>query len=151
VKAKQLPKDPVSDREATALDEGVAMLLQRFKLEPGIIAGSPYASLHANDVGLLVMLRQPEQWSVRRIAQALDAPISTVSSALDRLEKRSLISRSHGVEDRRIVRIELTAAGQRLVGKIRSSQVEACRAMLSQLKADDRESLIRLVTQLAQG
>ena len=150
VKANPVPTDSVTDREATALDEGIAALLQRFKLEPGIVAGSPYAGLHANDVGLLVMLRRPEQWSVRRIAQSLQAPISTVSSALDRLEKRNLITRAHVTEDRRIVRIELTPAGYRLAAKIRSSQIEACRAMLARLGTRDRQSLIRLVTKLAE-
>ena len=141
----------VSDPEAVALDEGIALLLQRFKLEPSIIAGSPYADLHANDVGLLVVLRQPEKWSVRRIAQSLGAPISTISSALDRLESRGLITRGRVAEDRRLVRIELSPAGQRLATKIRASQVEVCRAMLSRLGARDRADLIRVVTQLARG
>jgi DNA-binding MarR family transcriptional regulator len=150
VKAKPASESPVTDREAVSLDEGVAMLLQRFKLEPSVIAGSPYADLHANDVGLLVMLRQPEEWSVRRIAQSLGAPISTISSALDRLDKRGLVTRGHIAKDRRMVRIELSATGRRLVTKIRASQVEACRAMLALLDPRDREILIRLVTQLAQ-
>jgi DNA-binding MarR family transcriptional regulator len=141
----------VSDRQALALDEGVATLLQRFKLEPSIIAGSLYADLHANDVGLLVVIRGPEQWNVRRIAQSLDAPISTISSALDRLEKRGLVARRRRPGDRRVVHIELTTAGHRLVGKIRASQVEVCRDMLLRLSARDREDLIRLVAQLAHG
>ena len=143
--------DKVSDPEAVALDEGIALLLQRFKLEPSIIAGSPYADLHANDVGLLVVLRQPEKWSVRRIAQSLGAPISTISSALDRLESRGLITRGRVAEDRRLVRIELSSSGQRLATKIRASQVEVCRAMLSRLDARDRADLIRVVTQIAHG
>jgi hypothetical protein len=96
VKAKRATENPVTDREAVSLDEGVAMLLQKFKLEPSIVAGSPYADLHANDVGLLVMLRQPEKWSVRRIALSLGAPITTISSALDRLESRGLVIRAPG-------------------------------------------------------
>jgi len=136
------------DRQALALDEGVATLLQRFKLEPSIIAGSAYADLHATDVGLLVALHQPEKWNVRRIAQSLGAPISTVSSALDRLESRGLVARRHAEDDRRVVHVELTAAGDRLVAKIRSSQIEVCRAMLARLNARDREDLIRIVKQL---
>jgi DNA-binding MarR family transcriptional regulator len=139
----------VSDRLALALDEGVALLLQRFKLEPSIIAGNPYADLHANDVGLLVVIRGPEKWNVHRIAQSLGAPISTISSALDRLEKRGLVARRRLPGDRRVVHIELTAAGHRLVAKIRASQIEVCRAMLARISARDREDLIRLVAQLA--
>jgi DNA-binding MarR family transcriptional regulator len=151
MKATVTPKNLVSDSEAIALDEGVAALLERFKLEPSVIAGSPYADLHANDVGLLILLRRPEKWTVRGIAQSLGAPISTISSALDRLENRGLITRAHVAEDRRIVRIELSPAGHRLATKIRSSQIEACRSMLARLSARDREDLIRLVTQIAHG
>jgi DNA-binding MarR family transcriptional regulator len=129
----------------------VATLLQRFKLEPSIIAGNPYADLHANDVGLLVVIRQPEKWNVHGIAQSLGAPISTISSALDRLEKRGLVARRRLPGDRRVVHIELKAAGHRLVAKIRASQIEVCRAMLARLSARDREDLIRLVAQLAHG
>jgi DNA-binding MarR family transcriptional regulator len=139
----------VPDRQALALDEGVAVLLRRFKLEPSLIAGSPYANLHANDVGMLVVVHEPGEWNVRRIAKTLGAPISTISSALDRLEKRGLVNRRRECADRRVVHIELTSAGSRLVTKIRRSQVETCRVMLAQLNAREREQLIRLVARLA--
>jgi DNA-binding MarR family transcriptional regulator len=141
----------VSDSQALALDEGVATLLRRFKLEPSLIAGSPYADLHANDVGLLVVLRESGKWSVRRIAQELGAPISTISSALDRLEKRGLLTRLRQEDDRRVVHIALTPAGQRLVKKIRGGQIETCRAMLARLNRSEREQLIRLVARVAHG
>jgi DNA-binding MarR family transcriptional regulator len=47
-----------------------------------------------------------------------------------------------------VVHVELTAAGDRLVAKIRSGQIEVCRAMLARLNARDREDLIRIVKQL---
>jgi len=141
----------VSDREAMALDQAVATLLQRFKLEPSVIAGSPYADLHANDIGLLVMLGLPQEWSVRRIAQSLGAPVTTISSALDRLENRGLVTRGRVAGDRRVVRIELSSAGHRLTAKIRASQVEACRSMLARLNMQDRKDLIRLVGEIARG
>jgi len=149
MKETSQPRSPVSDRQAIALDEGVAVLLQRFKLEPSIVAGSPYADLHVNDVGLLVMICGSEPWSVRKIAQSLGAPISTISSALDRLEERGLIARHRLAGDRRLVHVNLTAAGERLVAKIRTNQVETCRLMLTRLGGHDREELIRLVALLA--
>ncbi len=144
-------RNTVSDQQARALDEGIAALLQRFKLEPSIVAGSPYADLHVNDVGLLVMISGTETWSVRKIAQSLGAPISTISSALDRLEQRDLIRRERLPGDRRVVHISMTTTGDRLVAKIRTNQVETCRSMLTRLDGSDRKALIRLVTLLAQN
>lgn len=150
---KQLPEahSAIPDQQALALDQGVAALLRRFKLEPSLIAGSPYANLQVNDVGLLVAIREPGEWNVRRIAKALGAPISTISSALDRLEKRGLVTRRRESADRRVVQIALTTRGHRLVSKIRASQIDTCRSMLAQLKTGEREQLIRLVAHLAQG
>ena len=46
----------VSDRQAVSLHEAVGKIMRRFKLEPGMLAGSVYADLHVNDVGLLAVL-----------------------------------------------------------------------------------------------
>lgn len=139
----------VPDHQARALQELVTALLVRFKLEPGLLAGSPYADLHANDVGLLVELAGPGEWNVRRVAEALSAPFSTTSSALDRLENRGLIARKRRPADRRAVYIELTTAGRRLVARLLAAQLEACRGMLSPLTSAEREEMIRLAALMA--
>lgn len=140
---------PVPDHQAHAFQELVTALLLRFKLEPGLLAGSPYADLHANDVGLLVGLAGPGEWNVRKVAETLGAPVSTTSSALDRLEDRGLIARKRKPGDRRAVYIELSAAGRKLVARLLAAQVEACRAMLSPLTPVEREELIRLTKLMA--
>lgn len=141
----------VDDHQAITLHECIAALLRHFKLEPGVLAGSAYADLHVNDIGLLQVLAEPGDWSVRKIAQALQAPISTVSSALDRLELRRVIIRQRRPSDRRTVYIELTAIGLRLATKLREVQVENCRLMLLQLAPAEREELLRLVSKIVYG
>jgi DNA-binding MarR family transcriptional regulator len=71
-------------------------------------------------------LTGPQLWAIKTIAQ--ESPISvseiarrmylhpaTVVGILDRLEKRQLVSRVRSIEDRRVVRVELTASGEALV------------------------------------
>jgi DNA-binding MarR family transcriptional regulator len=116
-----------------------------------MLAGSPYADLHVNDIGLLVELAGSGEWNVRRIAETLGAPVSTISSALDRLEKCGLIAGARRPGDRRAVYIEPTATGRRLTAKLLADQVEACRVMLSPLNRAEREELIRLTALMAQG
>jgi DNA-binding MarR family transcriptional regulator len=152
LKMKPTPSrgDPVSDSQAIALHEAVDKIMRRFKLEPGMLAGSAYADLHVNDVGLLAVLAEPGDWNVRKITRVLSAPFSTVSSALDRLEARRLVGRRRRPGDRRVVYIELTAAGIRLAERLRATQIETCRVMLAGLPAPDRDELIRLLAQVAQ-
>lgn len=140
----------VPEDQAADLAAAVTALLRRFKLEPGLLAGSAYTDLHVNDVGLLSALSQTGEWTVRRLAQTLAAPDSTVSSALDRLEGRSLVARSRSKSDRRVVRLELTSEGRALSDRLRAAQIENSREMLTQLLPQDRSELVRLITTVAQ-
>jgi len=151
MKPPPLRSKPVNDGQAIVLHDAVGKIMRRFKLEPGMLAGSAYADLHVNDVGLLAVLAEPGDWNIRKITQALGAPFSTISSALDRLEARRLVRRRRRPGDRRVVYIELTGDGLRLAEKLRATQVETCRAMLARLPARDRDEFIRLVAQIAQG
>lgn len=134
-----------------ALTAAVAALMRQFKLEPGLLAGSAYADLHINDVGLLSILAEAGDWTVRGLAQALSAPDSTVSSALDRLENRGLVERRRRTSDRRVMRVELTADGRALTDRLRAGQMENSRSMLARLTPEDRDHLVRLVAAVAQG
>ena len=151
MKTKPLRGNGVNDKQAAALHAAVDKIMRRFKLEPGVLAGSAYANLHVNDVGMLTVLAEPGEWNVRRITRELRAPFSTISSALDRLEERKLIARVRKPGDRRAVYVELTAAGARLAKRLRATQIETCRAMLAGLPVRDREEFIRLVGQVARG
>jgi len=142
---------PVDDAQAQILTEAIAALMRQFKLEPGMLAGSAYADLHINDVSLLLILGQDGDWTVRGLAQALAAPDSTVSSALDRLEGRGLVARRRRTSDRRVMRVEPTADGQALAERLRLMQIENSRQMLARLSAQDRSDLVRLMTTVAQG
>lgn len=141
----------VDDSQAQALTAAIGALMRQFKLEPGLLAGSAYADLHINDVGLLSMLAGPGDWTVRGLAQTLDAPDSTVSSALDRLERRGLVARRRRDSDRRVMRVELTTDGQALTERLRAGQMENSRSMLARLTPEDRAHLVRLMTAVAHG
>jgi DNA-binding MarR family transcriptional regulator len=142
--------DPIDPDQIRALTAAVAALMRQFKLEPGLLAGSAYADLHINDVGLLSILAEAGDWTVRGLAQALSAPDSTVSSALDRLENRGLVERRRRTSDRRVMRVELTSDGRTLTDRLRAGQMENSRNMLARLTPEDRDHLVRLVAAVAQ-
>ena len=123
--------------------------MREFRLEPGLLAGGPYTDLHANDIGLFEVLAEPGPRSVRAIADAVQAPISTVSSALDRLEQSGLVCRARSAEDRRVVCIELTARGKKLADRLRDAHVLNCRAMLQRLTPEERKEFLRLAGKVA--
>jgi DNA-binding MarR family transcriptional regulator len=140
---------PVEEEQATALTAAVASLLRQFKLEPGLLAGSAYSDLHANDIGLLATLGEANS-TVQGLAQSLGAPVSTISSALDRLEGRGLISRSRMDPDRRVVVVALASQGQVLSQRLQEAQITNSRNMLARLPPKDRQDLVRLMAMVAQ-
>ena len=73
-------------------------------------------------------LTGPQLWAIRTISQGAPIMVSeiarqmylhpaTVVGILDRLEKQDLVTRVRSTEDRRVVRVELTARGEALVKK----------------------------------
>jgi DNA-binding MarR family transcriptional regulator len=127
----------------------ISALMREFRLEPGMLAGSPYSGLHANDIGLFEVLTERGPWNVRAIASTVRAPISTVSSALDRLEQSGLVNRSRTSTDRRVVCVELTSRGKRLADRLRDAHVRNCRTMLLRLTLEERNKFLQLASKIA--
>jgi len=106
-------------------------------------------SANAIDVGLFEILGTEKVWTVRRIAQTLAAPMTTVSSALDRLERQGPVQRRRTDRDRRVVRIEFTGRGRYLATRLLNAHVKNCRDMLSKLNVDDRSEFLRMAAQIS--
>lgn len=64
---------------------------------------------------LLKLLDREGDHSVGELGQKMCLHISTVSSIIDRLEAKSYLTRKRSTTDRRVVTIQLTAAGKRIV------------------------------------
>jgi DNA-binding MarR family transcriptional regulator len=137
------------DDQELKLHRIISALMREFRLEPGLLAGSPYSGLHANDIGLFEVLTEPGSWNVRGIARTVRAPISTVSSALDRLEESGLVKRTRTATDRRMVCVELTSRGKRLADRLRDAHVLNCRNMLLRLTPEERDQFLRLAGKIA--
>jgi DNA-binding MarR family transcriptional regulator len=70
---------------------------------------------------------------------------ATMTGIVGRLEKLGLVSRQRDERDRRRVLVELTAAGRRLLRKVRRSRQERVRETLGHLPAQDGQELLRLL------
>ena len=105
-------------------------------------------------------LTGPQLWAIKTIAQ--EAPImvseiarrmylhpATVVGILDRLEKQSLVIRVRSTEDRRVVRVELTAQGRALVKKSPEVAQGLLVAGLEKLSSNKLESIALALDQMA--
>lgn len=80
----------------------------------------------------------------KELAHLLDAPPSAVSVLLSDLEERGLVSRAVDPEDRRRVRLELTAEGRHTLGAVHAAWFDVNAERLSRLDTADLEALVRI-------
>ena len=73
-----------------------------------------------------------------RLAEVLNVSLSNATGLIDRIEERGFVERTRVPEDRRIVLIRVTDAGERMLGEIDALSDELLRSVLDHL---DRSKL----------
>ena len=101
----------------------------------------------------------PQLWAIKTIAEGAPIMVSEIASRmhlhaatvvgiLDRLEARSLAKRVRSREDRRVVRVELTDQGKRLVKKAPEVAQGLLVSGLEQLKTKNLKNIAEALDQL---
>lgn len=79
------------------------------------------------------------------LADFMDIPLSTATSLVNRLVEKKQVVRQRSEEDRRIVRVHLTPAGQRLSQRMLEVHLEASKLLMEKLGRDEQQTLIALL------
>lgn len=82
------------------------------------------------------------------LAIAVGVDRATTANVVARLEKRGLLRRRSGIEDRRVKLVELTAAGTRLLARIDPHARRAHERTLDTLPARERAQFVALLRRL---
>jgi DNA-binding MarR family transcriptional regulator len=104
--------------------------------------------LNRGEVGVLGALRiagPPHRLSPTRLGRGLMLSSAGVTSRLDRLERRGLVTRLPDAADRRGVIVELTDEGRDLVDQAVAAHAGIDRRLLSQLEPGEVETLAGLL------
>jgi DNA-binding MarR family transcriptional regulator len=81
----------------------------------------------------------------QEIAARLIQVVPAMTGLVDRLEKQDLVRRDRCTRDRRVIFIELTAKGQKLLGEMDQPVLELHRELLGHLAASELTELSRLL------
>jgi MarR family transcriptional regulator, organic hydroperoxide resistance regulator len=92
-----------------------------------------HLGMTASEQNVMAVLAGRSARAVGELATATGTKASTLTSVLDRLERRKLLERDVDPADRRSVLITLTAAGERAAGEVRAAMGELEAAALSGL------------------
>ena len=91
-------------------------------------------SLSLIHLHVLSLLEADGPLSMTHLAEALDVSVASVTGIVDRLEQRGFVERRRGQDDRRVIVVHRTAAGE---------------AVFSDLAAHRRERLTRLLAEFS--
>lgn len=96
-----------------------------------ILRGAGNQGLACGEIGERMVTRDPD-----------------VTRLLDRLEKRRLITRARGDRDRRVVTVQITDAGLKLLKQLDLPVEQTVRGMASALGRDRQRQLVELLEEL---
>jgi MarR family transcriptional regulator, organic hydroperoxide resistance regulator len=107
------------------------------------------AALSPAQYDLLAPLAGGDVLGLRELARAAGVSAPTATRMLDGVQARGLVTRERCADDRRAVRVALTAEGREAVHEHRARMVARRRALFEHLAPDDRQAAARVLARLA--
>ncbi len=99
---------------------------------------------------LLGHLDQKGAATMTEIAQKMGHTTAAATGLVDRLENLDYITRSHALEDRRKVVVEITEKAQSLVHRIREDMVKNVQKVMNHLTPDEQTAWLHIYQKIFQ-
>ncbi|MCF6190433.1 MAG: MarR family transcriptional regulator [Cocleimonas sp.] len=90
-----------------------------------------------------------EKITMNDLSEAMHLDGSAVSTLVSRMEKKSLLERTHSKEDRRFVYVQLTQQGQEFKDKLKTKSALLTKNIKKNISVGDIEQLQEIVNQIA--
>ena len=94
-------------------------------------------SMSTSQMKSLMCIIESEKLSSKKLADMLDVTPANVTGVIDKLIEQGLVSRSESPDDRRVVLLEATPAGKKLIENLEQHVTEHSSKMLSMMNEDD--------------
>jgi DNA-binding MarR family transcriptional regulator len=100
------------------------------------------------NLNVLGLLSRHGEMPMSRLAEVLDVSLSNATGLVDRMEERGLVERVRVADDRRIVKVRLSGAGERTLEEAEVLRRDLVEKILGQLNNSQRERLARCLQDL---
>lgn len=106
--------------------------------------------LTVGELGVLNLIEQNPELSIREAIQLMNIPNSTLTSIVDRMERKNLLKRKTYLKDKRIFILELTEFGKQTMAIRKEYKNNIFSLVYDALENDaDRETFINLVEKIS--
>ena len=93
---------------------------------------------------LLGFLSHGTQFTMSEIASKMGHTTAAATGLVDRLENQGYVTRAHGTDDRRKIRVRITRRGLSLVSQIRADMVDNLVKMMNQLNVAEQKAWVQI-------
>ena len=139
------------DKKLTqSVRESIDALVRAFKIDEGVTSGGVKVKMNPADMHALMYITQNPKCMASKLSDFLGVAPTTVSSIIDRLVKKELITRSRTDGNRRIVQLELTEIGKKVSNAVKQEQLSHCAEMLLPLNDEERQLFAALLKKTTQ-
>ena len=142
---RTIPVDP-SQQEASAPDDPLAPIIADFRTAITTLKAISSdrvmrLGLSMAQLNILYTLKRCGEMPMSRLAEMLNVSLSNATGLIDRIEERGLVERSRVPEDRRIVLIRVTAAGEQMLHELDILSDDLLRSVLGRLTRTELEAV----------
>lgn len=86
--------------------------------------------------------------SMNELSRALGLANSTMTRMVEKLVARGLVRRTEDEQDRRVVRVALTAEGRKLRGSLKEARREVQGLILREIREEERTAVLEVLAKL---
>ncbi|HSZ86022.1 MAG TPA: MarR family transcriptional regulator [Puia sp.] len=105
--------------------------------------GKLCGGLNEKELIVIIYIGQNENVKMSDISENIEAPMSTLTSIVDKLVERKYLIRDHSAEDRRVINVSLTSNGKTAYKTIHAKRKKMAEKILSQLNEKEQTIFIR--------
>lgn len=100
--------------------------------------------LSVQEAHALVSIGAAGSMTMGAIADRLQLSVSSMTTVIDKLEKKKFVARGRQKDDRRVVEVTLTRAGHKFYDIVRDSHLEFVTQLLKALDTTEQDTLLNL-------
>ena len=105
--------------------------------------------INEKELIIIIYVGQNENVKMSDISENIEAPMSTLTSIVDKLVERKYLTRDHSAEDRRVINVSLTSNGKTAYKSINTKRKKIAEKILSQLNEKEQTIFINHLNLLA--
>ena len=109
----------------------------------------PALNFTLSELRVLYIFKDQKKYKMSEIANTCGIPLPTATHIVDKLVKSNVVKRMLDKNDRRVIFIEFTKKGKKIMGECEAHHKKSFMQLVSILAEEDREKLVKTMEQFA--